>query len=286
VGRVAAPDGPRGLPSYDIPRYDGIGANEFVVDVTHRVPGPDGELVPAIDFIATMNSDRRLEWNMWYHVLNCGFRPRASGETDFPCMSGARVGIGRVYVKLDGKLDFDDWGEKLRDGRSYVSDGTSHLMDFRASEAEAPGNATAVGERGSEIHLDQPGKVRVEAVIAVRQPEIETVLLEVIVNGVPAISRPVRADGLEQAMAFDVPIRRSSWIALRTFPSAHTNPIFVLVGGEPIRASRDSAEWCLRGVDQCWSQKERFYEGPEHAMAVAAYEHARNTYQRIMSESH
>ena len=36
---------------------------------------------------------------------------------------------------------------------------------------------------------------------------------------------------------------RSSWAALRVYPSAHTNPVFVLVGGRPIRASHRSAEW-------------------------------------------
>ena len=27
-----------------VPPYDGIGANEYIVDVTHEVPGPDGRL--------------------------------------------------------------------------------------------------------------------------------------------------------------------------------------------------------------------------------------------------
>lgn len=284
VGRVAGADGPAGLPSYDIPRYDGIGANSFVVDVTHTVPGPDGKLVPAIDFIATMNSDRRLELNMWYHVLNAGFRPRASGETDFPCMSGARVGIGRVYVKLDGKLTFDDWCDQLRDGRSYVSDGTSHLMDFSATEVAAPGNAVAVGERASELRLNKPGRVRLRVIAAVRQPASNSVPLEVVVNGYPVASKLIAADGREQELEFEVPIERSSWVALRTFPSAHTNPIFVLVEDKPIRASRRSVEWCLRGVDQCWSQKERFYVGAEHAEALLAYDHARRTYQQRLQE--
>src|SRR5687768_13063874 len=48
--RVDSPDGPGGLPSYAIPAYNGIGANEFIVDVTHQVPGPNGKLVPAVDF--------------------------------------------------------------------------------------------------------------------------------------------------------------------------------------------------------------------------------------------
>jgi hypothetical protein len=50
---------------------------------------------------------------------------------------------------------------------------------------------------------------------------------------------------------FDVAIEKSSWVAVRILPSAHTNPIFVLVGGKPVRASRRSAEWCLAAVSQC-----------------------------------
>ncbi len=284
VGRVAGADGPNGLPSFDIPPYDGIGANEFIVDVTHTVPDPDGKLVPAIDFIATMNSDRRLELNMWYHVLNAGFRPRASGETDFPCMSGARVGIGRSYVKLDGKLTFDDWCDKLRDGRSYISDGTSHLMEFAAAEKIAPRNKVAVGERGSELRLKKPGTVRLRVLAAVRQPATNSVPLEVVVNGYPVASKMIFTDGREQEVEFEISIERSSWVALRTFPSAHSNPIFVLVDDKPIRASRRSVEWCLRGVDQCWSQKERFHVGAEHHEAQLAYDHARQTYQRLLQE--
>ena len=40
-------------------------------------------------------------------------------------------------------------------------------------------------------------------------------------------------------------------------PSSHTNPVFVLVGDRPIRASRRSAEWCLDAVDVCWEQKKK-----------------------------
>jgi hypothetical protein len=52
-----------------------------------------------------------------------------------------------------------------------------------------------------------------------------------------------------------------------------------------VRASRRSAEWCLKGVDQCWSQKERFIKRDELEQAKADYGHARRTYQRLISES-
>jgi len=59
-------------------------------------------------------------------------------------------GLGwRSYVKLNGKLDFDAWCEGIRQGRNYVSDGHSHLLEFKINDA-------AVGEKESELHLDQP----------------------------------------------------------------------------------------------------------------------------------
>ena len=40
------------LPTYEIPRFDGIGACEYIVDVTHMVEGPGKTRVPAVDFIS------------------------------------------------------------------------------------------------------------------------------------------------------------------------------------------------------------------------------------------
>ncbi len=84
-------------------------------------------------WISSPRWTRRIPWelNIWYHTLNAGFRTRISGETDFPCIYGERVGLGRSYVKLDGKLNYDAWCEGIRAGRNYVSDGKSHLMDFK-----------------------------------------------------------------------------------------------------------------------------------------------------------
>ena len=79
-------------------------------------------------------------------------------------------------------------------------------------------------------------------------------------------------------------IDRSSWVALRILPSSHTNPIFVLVDGKPIRASRRSAQWCLQGVEQCWSQKEKLIKAGEREEARTAYDHARAAYQKILGE--
>jgi hypothetical protein len=282
------------LPNYEMPRFDGIGANEYIVDVAHD----------AVDFISTVDTPSIWELNIWYHTLNCGFRTRISGETDFPCIYGERVGLGRSYVKLDKKLEYDAWVEGVRTGRSYVSDGKSHLMDFRV-------NGLLAGRHGSEIKLSGPEAVRIAARVAARldeQPnetvrgqrydqkpywDIErarientrTVPVEVILNGKPVARKNILADGAPQEIAFDVPVERSSWIALRIVPSSHTNPVFITVGGKPIRASRQSAEWCLKAVDQCWSQKSPKISPKEREAAEKAYEQARQVYRKILAET-
>jgi hypothetical protein len=57
------------------------------------------------------------------------------------------------------------------------------------------------------------------------------------------------------------------------------------MGGEPIRASRKSAEWCLQGVDQCWKQKSPRIQRSERESAERAYEHARVRYRQILSDT-
>ena len=291
------------LPNYTVPPYDGIGANEYIVDVTHEVPGPDGAPVPAIDFISLADTPHTWELNMWYHALNAGFRTRASGETDFPCIYGERVGLGRSYVKLPGKLTYNDWCEGIRAGRNYVSDGRSHLLEFAV-------NDVAMGERGSELRLASAGNVKLTARVAARLEEkpapdlrgvaadkkpywhiersriedTREVPVEVIVNGQSVAQQRIVADGTLRDVTFEIPIAQSSWVALRIRASSHTNPIFVVVADQPIRASRKSVEWCLRGVEQCWSQKERFISAAEKEQAKQAYEHARQVYRTRLAE--
>jgi hypothetical protein len=291
------------LPNYVVPPYDGIGAVEYVVDVTHQVPGPDGRLVPAVDFMSTVDTPYVWELNMWYHTLNAGFRTRISGETDFPCIYGERVGLGRSYVKLDRELEYEAWCEGIREGRNYVSDGRSHLMDFAV-------NGQVMGRNGSELKLPAPARVKATARVAARLPETtdgvirkrkyseqpywhierarvgdsREVPVEVLVNGLPVGRQTLVADGTVREMEFEVPIERSSWVALRILPSSHTNPVWVTVGDKPVRASRRSVAWCREGVDRCWSQKERFIAAGEKEEARAAYDHARKTYDRILAE--
>ena len=58
-------------------------------------------------------------------------------------------------------------------------------------------------------------------------------------------------------VSFDVPIERSSWVALRILGTAHTNPVFVVVGGKPIRASRRRRESGTSGSQSSHARRSR-----------------------------
>ena len=289
------------LPSYQMPKFDGIGANEYVVDVTHD----------AVDFISAVDTPIIWELSVWYHTLNCGFDTRISGETDFPCIYGERVGLGRSYVKLPvkSKIDFDDWVQGIKDGRSYVCDGKSHLYDFKV-------NGLGVGEMGRDGRASYLALARNEPIVATvtaaallaKQPigdfqnlplrskpywHVERariggtrkVPVELIVNGVVVETQDITADGNVRDLIFDYKLTRSSWVAMRIFATAHTNPIFVEVGGEPIRASKRSAQWCLEAVDVCWQSKIGRMRADDQAEAKLAYDYARQRYKTIVDES-
>lgn len=285
------------LPNYVMAKFDGIGANEFIVTTTHD----------AVDFISAGDTPVTWELNIWYHTLNCGYRTRISGETDFPCIFDERIGMARSYAPLGNRLDFDAFMEQLRKGANYVSDGLSHIFDFSVNDARS-------GVNDSELHLGRPERVRVSARVAAYLPKTQSeegaaivanglngrpywhlekarkgssrrVPIELIVNGYPVEQKMIVADGTIRDVEFTTRIERSSWVALRILPSAHTNPVFVLVDGKPVRASRGSAEWCRAGVDQCWAMKSPAIRDSDRAEAARAYDFARAAYDAIVLES-
>ncbi len=291
------------LPNLAIPELNSVGAQEIFVTVAQGL----------CDFISAMDTARVAEWNCWYHIMNCGFPLKVSGETDFPCMSGTRVGQGRVYVQL-GKIDHVDyraWCEGLARGRSYVSDGYAHALDFTVAGKPA----------GSEVALAKPETVTVKAKVAFAAETPvgvpygtltppggnrlvgDTVDLhgprptedsrrsggkrrvELVVNGQVAAAQEVPADDHPHDITFTLRIDRSSWLAIRHFPQLHTNPVAVIVAGQPIRASRRSAQWCVGCIEQLWRVRSKTISPAERDEAHKTFQEAIKFYRRIAAEA-
>lgn len=290
------------LPNFAVPEMNGVGAMEVCVSVAEGV----------CDFISSMDTARIAEWNMWYHILNCGFSLKTSGETDFPCISGERVGQGRGYVQLGrrSQIEYKDWCEELARGRSYVSDGFAHALGFTVNGV-APGFGS--------VELSAPGRVQVRALVAFAPETPRTVAqgtlvppdgrqfigdvvnlhgprtddavvggfrqVEIVLNGQPVASREVPADGQTHALEFEIEVGRSSWVALRQFPQLHTNPVDVFVGGRPIRASGRSALWCVETIEQLWRNRSARLPDHERDAAKETFDRAIETYRRIAREA-
>jgi hypothetical protein len=191
-----------------------------------------------------------------------------------------------------------------------VSDGFAHALAFKV-------NGTAPGF--GDVRLDALGEASIEAQVAFA-PETpalvahgfalppdgerwsgDTVTLhgsrtdamtpggervvEIVVNGRPAASARVPADGKIHWLQFRVPITRSSWVALRQFPQLHTNPVNVRVGDAPIRASRRSARWCIETIERLREQRRNSIREPERAAAMQAYDEAVEKFRRLADEA-
>jgi hypothetical protein len=290
------------LPNLAIPELNSVGAQEIFVTAALGI----------CDFISAMDTARLLEWNCWYHLLNCGFPLKAAGETDFPCMSGTRVGQGRSYVQLGKveRLDFNAWCKGLVHGRSYVSDGYAHALEFTVNGKPA----------GDEVRLTGPGVVKIRTKVAFssetplevayggvfpaggrrligdtvnfHEPSVEAPqfdpgvrLVELVVNGQVVSSKQVPADSQPHELEFSAKIDRSSWVAVRHFPQMHTNPVNVLVGGQPIRASRQSALWCIGAIEQLWRARNEKITPSEREEAHKTFWSAIDRYRQIAKEA-
>lgn len=276
--------------NYVVPKMDNIGANEYIVTVTKN----------AVDFYSAGDTPFGWEMNMYYHTLNSGYRTRLSGETDFPCIYDERVGLARSYFKpLSGNMSFSSYIDAIKKGRSYVSEGKSHIVDFFVNNREA-------GTGSSEVQLKKSEPVKIRSRVAAyldekqdeyskqiaarsehEQPhwhiersriqETRTVPVELLVNGVPVDTAVVTADGKWNDVSFDYKVTESCWIALRIKYSSHTNPVFVLLNNRPI-AVDESLKWCADAVDQCWKMKKNAIREEERPTAEKAYMEAKREY--------
>jgi hypothetical protein len=281
------------LPNYEVPKMDGIGANEYIVTVTQN----------AVDFFSAGDTPARWELNMWYHALNCGYRTRLSGETDFPCIFDERVGLARSYFKTDGPLTYDRYVDALKKGRGYVSEGGSHLLDFTINGVECGTNNSELKLKGKQTLTIS---ARAAALLAQQQSEegssiarrpqdqqpywhierarvgkTRNVKIELLANGVPVERQEVLADGQIRDVKFTHTLDKSAWLALRIYPSSHTNPIFIEIDGKPI-VEKKSVEWALKAVDQCWKQKSPNIRSSERKAAKDAYDKASAVYWLLL----
>ncbi|HVI27932.1 CehA/McbA family metallohydrolase [Hansschlegelia sp.] len=233
------------LPNYITPPMDSIGANEYIMTVAHG----------ATDLLGVGNTNFISELNIWYHTLNAGYRAEIAGETDWPCINGENVGRGRSYAKIanpQAAVTYQGILDAIDAGDSYVSDGRSHLMNFKVN-----GNLPS-RKVGTEIKLPAASTVTVTADVAALLP-VEPEMIEVLGSSYPMETQATVYQTLpepKKQRISDLPITGVSW---RNIPWWHIERarigdtrnvlLEVVVNGKPVASKQIVADGQVRPIE-------------------------------------
>ncbi|MBN2564160.1 MAG: T9SS type A sorting domain-containing protein [Candidatus Eisenbacteria bacterium] len=173
-------------------------ARELPVDVVKRK-------IDGYELLAGQGSSLTRTRQMWYRILNCGFRLAACAGTD-ACLNaayGKPPGCYRVYVQVPGAFDYDTWLASMIAGRTFVTNGPL-FTQFEVRNFSL-GDSVSLTTTGV-AHLD--GRVRVEC-------ETPLTRVDIICNG--HIDQTFYAGEGECVIdrQFLVTVDESSWIAAR-----------------------------------------------------------------------
>jgi hypothetical protein len=170
------------------------------------------------------------EYDIWYAMLNCGFRlPASTGSDWFVCSAN------RVYVYTGCAFDYEDWMHALKDGRTFITNGPALFLTV---DDKMPGG-TVYSEPGAKV-----------SVRAAWKSHYTIQRVEVIWNGTVVAERQFAQGSTEGQFEAEVCAPSNGWVAARLSSHvrdsffqpiyAHTSPIFVVTG---VRAAERWNGW-------------------------------------------
>ena len=211
-----------------------------------------------VDYYEVMGfSDHLASSEIWYRLLNCGFRlPAGAGTDAFPNFAAMRgpPGVARVYVHGGGTargLDHRRWLDALRAGQTMVTNAPLLGLTVRAG-------AGPWREPGDELRLP-PGRQRL-TIRATLRSSVPVEHLELVSNGSVIATIPAGDGGTRADTVMTVDVERSGWLVLRArgdrprlpvldlHPFASTSPVYVQLGDAPTRSATD-ADYFIRWLD-------------------------------------
>ncbi len=241
-----------------------------------------------VDYIEVMGfSEHRTTADVWYRLLNLGFRlPEGAGTdamSNFASLRGP-VGMNRVFMPAPrGTLKLDEgFYSALKRGATFVTNGP--LVWLRLGE-KTP---------GSEVKLAR-GKHDVKFSATMRSI-VPMEHLEIVCNG--KVARTLELQGGRDSGDFvgTIPIEKSGWCLLRAwsektthpvldaYPYATTSPVYVSVEGAPVSSPEDAAyfvTWIDRVVEAV-SQHKDWNTAEERDAVMRSLAEARAVYEKRM----
>lgn len=214
------------------------------------------------------------EYDLWYHMLNCGLRlPASTGSDWFICSNN------RVYVQVDGPFSYEGWLKGLQAGRTFITNGPA--MFIRVNDTQ-PGD-TILGERGDylEVEVTWQSHYRIESV-------------ELVFNGEVVNSQAFPEGSQNGEWRIPFVTQDDGWLAARVFSRrrdsfyqpifAHTSPIWLHVDHASM-ARLSSAAFFVKSLDEavdwvCTSGK--FSSERQRTDVFGLFETAKAAYGRLL----
>ena len=205
-----------------------------------------------VSFLEVLQFNRGI-YDVWYDILNTGFRMTPTAGTDYPCARATIPGRERFYTKVEGPFTYKNWLEGVRKSHTFVTNGP--ILEFQV-------NGKGMGE---EVFLGQPGSVLLEGRVRFDPTWDDVEHLEVIENGQLLRSFPRAAGSAEIRFKFKHKVREASWLAIRAYgkkrneivtgllhrtirptSEAHSAPVYVNLKGAPPRSAHPRAKLLAR----------------------------------------
>lgn len=188
-------------------------------------------------------SDHRMTADVWYRLLNCGFRlPTGAGSDTMANYASLRgpVGLTRVYARIPkSKFDTASWFDSLKHGRTFATNGPLLGLTLGGKE---------VGDELERPAGEHPVKFK-----AWLRSFVPVDHFELVCNG--HVVRDLKLGNNRQSADAEgtIPISQTGWCVLRAssdkpehpvlddYVYATTSPIYVHVAGSNPKPTEDAA---------------------------------------------
>lgn len=191
-----------------------------------------------IDYIEVLGfSDHKSTAEVWYKLLNCGFRLPAGAGTDFmgnyASLRGP-VGLNRVYAEVPDNaqrstVKMKSWLAALKAGRTFATNGP--LLSFSLGGAGI-GGQVQIEAKDSAV----PFSAELASIVPIDH-------LQIVCNGKLARELPLSGNRTSTQVSGSISLDSGGWCLLRAFsdkaefpildlyPYATTSPIYIALPG-------------------------------------------------------
>lgn len=205
-----------------------------------------------VDYIEVVGfSDHKSTAEVWYKLLNCGFRLPTAAGTDFMgnyASVRGPIGLNRVYAEVSATppnepLKIEPWLAAIKAGHTFATNGPLLRLSLGG---QLIGGEVKLESKKDGPPPDVPFKADLKSIVPIDH-------LQIVCNG--RVARELELDAGHTTAHVDssIPIDTSGWCVLRAFsdkaeypildiyPYATTSPIYVIVPGKPLHSPADAA---------------------------------------------